>query len=122
MRVRISYGADVEDVPEELEQIFSYVMEKSAKVMNQIKQVESCIYDEDLETAFHLIDKTRSGLSKLDARLADIQSIAGGYVEYKKSEGANNVTEGRPSVDPTGNNLAGQTAEQSGSDPNSSEA
>lgn len=122
MRVRISYGADVEDVPEELEQIFSYVMEKSGKVMNQIRQVESCIYDEDLETAFNLIEKTRLGLSKLDARLADIQSIAGGYVEYKRSEGASNATERRPGMDTAGDNLAGQTTEQPGSNPNSSEA
>ena len=39
MRVRISYGADVEEVPEEIGQLFTYVSEKARLAMRNVNDL-----------------------------------------------------------------------------------
>ena len=72
MRVRISYGTDVKDVPQELEQLFLFVSEKSHNTLRQIKQIEEFLADEDVESSLNLIEKLRLSLGEMDARLVDI--------------------------------------------------
>ena len=122
MRVRISYGANIDDVPEELSQLFEYVLLKTNYTVRQTKQIEEFFRDEDVESAANLIDKLRISLAEIDNRLSDIQSISIGYVNYKENEGAEHATEGRPSVDTPRDNLAGQSPEQPTGDTYSSEA
>lgn len=112
MRVRISYGTEIEDVPEELQQLFRFVSEKTDTMCRQVRQIDEFITEEEIESSNIMIDKLRKTLSLIDQRLADIQSIGSGYVNYKQSEGVDNATEGRPSVDTAGDNSVGEDTEQ----------
>ena len=98
MRVRISYSAHIDEVPEEIEQMFTYVSSKSRKILRQIEQLESLLADEDIEATAAIVDRLRLSLSEVDLRLADVQHISAGYLDYKANEGVEDVSEGRPSV------------------------
>ena len=121
MRVRISYGTDIEDVPQELEQLFMYVSEKTHSVLRQVRQIEEFLADEEIESAVSLMDKLRLGLADIDNRIADTNQIASGYINYKENEGAENAGEGRPSVDTTGNNPVSEPPQQPTGNPHRAE-
>ena len=121
MRVRISYGTDIEEVPQELEQLFLFVSEKSHNTSKQVRQIEEFLADEDVESALSLIEKLRLSLGEIDNRLIDISSIAAGFVNYKENEGAENAGEGRPSVDTSGNNPVSEPSQQSTGNPHRAE-
>lgn len=122
MRVRISYGAHIDEVPEEIDQMFTYVSSKSRKILRQIEQLESLLADEDIEATAAIVDRLRLSLNEIDLRLADIQHISAGYLNYKANEGVENVSEGRPSVATAENDSADTTARQPESVPNNGEA
>lgn len=96
MRVKISYGADIEEVPEEIEQLFRYVSEKTHSLKNQAEHIDEALAEEEIDLALPLIDKMRRTLSTLDSRLSDIEMISAGYLNYK--EGGDNVHNRRSSV------------------------
>lgn len=122
MRVRISYGAHIDEVPEEIDQMFTYVSSKSRKVLRQIEQLESLLADEDIEATAAIVDRLRISLNEIDLRLADMQQISQGYLNYKASEGVENVSEGRPSVATAENSSADPTPRQPESVSNNGEA
>ena len=121
MRVKISYGIDIEEVPQELQKLFSYVCEKTAQTGSQVNLIDRCFSEKDIATPLNLIEKLRVGLAEIDNRLSDIQQIAGGYVNYKENEGAENAGEGRPSVDSTGDDLVSEPSQQPTSNPHRTE-
>lgn len=108
MRVKISYGVDIEDVPSEIEQLFDFVYEKKLKFENQLELAEKLLEEAELESAIEIMDKLRLTLAEMDNRIVDVSSIAQGYVHYKEQEeqeqeaGANDVSERGPFVDTTG--------------------
>lgn len=107
MRVKISYGVDIEDVPSEIEQLFDFVYEKKLKFENQLELAEKLLEEAELESAIEIMDKLRLTLAEMDNRIVDVSSIAQGYVQYKEQEqeqeaGANDVSERGPFVDTTG--------------------
>lgn len=112
MRVRISYGAEIEEVPEEINQLFTYVSEKSRRVMRSVEQMEALLEEEDLPGAQPIAEKIRIDLSNIDLRMADIQNITNGYIAYKENEGVQDVSEGRPDMVATGDSAAAPTTEQ----------
>ena len=116
MRVRISYSAHIDEVPEEIDQMFTYVSSKARKVLRQIDQLESLLADEDIEASAAIVDRLRTSLGEVDLRLADIQHISQGYLDYKSNEGVENVNEGRPSVVTAGDSPVTATAGQPTSD------
>ena len=117
MRVKISYGVDIEDVPDEIEELFDFVYSKKHNIDKQLYLVERLVEERDLEAAVATMEKLRLTLAKMDNRIADISQIAAGYVAYKEQEGVQDVSEGRPSVDTVEHSVANSTPEQSGSDP-----
>jgi|5B_taG_2_1085324.scaffolds.fasta_scaffold23298_1 hypothetical protein len=112
MRVKISYGVEIEEIPEELEELFRYVSDKSRSSMKQMQQVETFLADDEIESAMYLVEKLRRTLALVDNRLADIHMIGSGYVNYKTKEGVEDVREGRPSVDTTEERPPDRDAEQ----------
>ena len=112
MRVRISYSAHIDEVPEEIDQMFTYVSSKSRKILRQIEQLESLLADEDIEATAAIVDRLRISLNEVDLRLADMQQISGGYLNYKADEGVQNVNEGRPSVVAAEDTSVDPTAQQ----------
>tara|TARA_B100000035_G_scaffold301797_1_gene298740 strand:+ start:29 stop:397 length:369 start_codon:yes stop_codon:yes gene_type:complete len=121
VRVRISYGTDIKDVPQELEQLFLFVSKKSHNTSKHVRQIEEFLADEDVESALSLIEKLRLSLGEIDNRLNDISSIAAGFVNYKENEGAENAGEGRPSVDTAGDNPASEPPKQPTGNPHRAE-
>jgi len=113
MRVKLSYSVDIEEVLDEVSELFGYAVDKSSTVQNQVETTRDLIWEESPEAATDLINKTRKSLAELDARLADLSLILEGYVQYQKQKsGDNNETSsGRPAVDTTGNNAV-QGSEQ----------
>ena len=122
MRVRISYSAHIDEVPEEIDRMFDFVRVKSQKITKQLEQIDNLFADEDLESSKALVHKIRTSLNEIDLRLADIQHISEGYLDYKANEGVENVNEGRPGVASAGNSPVDTAPEQSTSDPNNSGA
>lgn len=100
MRVKISYGAEIDEVPEEVDQLFTYVSEKVRGLKTQTEHVEDAFSQEELEIALPLIDKMRKTLASIDQRLSDIEMISAGYLNYKQGE--QDVHAGRSSVDTSG--------------------
>ena len=111
MRVRISYGAHIDDVPEEIDRMFDFVRIKAHKITKQVEQLDAIFADEDIESASSILHKLRTSLNDMDIRLADIQDISQGYLDYKTNEGVENVNEGRPSVATAGNSPADTTTQ-----------
>jgi len=114
VRVKISYGADIEEVPEEIEQLFKYVFEKTHRLGRQAEHIDQALAEEEIDLALPLIDKMRRTLSILDSRLSDIEMISTGYLNYK--EGESDVSVRRPLVDPTGHTDVHGRTEQSSND------
>ena len=122
MRVRISYGTDIEKVPKELQKLFSFVSEEVYGTSKRTHRIEEFLHEEDIESALNLIEKLRLSLGEIDNRLLDISSIASGFVNYKENEGAENAGEGRPSVDTTGDSPVSAPPQQPTGNPHSAEA
>jgi len=122
VRVKISYGVDIEEVPDEIEELFDFVYRRKINIDKQLDLVERLIEEKDLEAAVATMDKLRLTLGKMDNRIADISSIAQGYIAYKEQEGVQDVSEGRPSVDTVEHSVAGSGPEQPGSDSDNDEA
>ena len=122
MRVKISYGVDIEEVPDEIEELFDFVYRRKLNIDKQLDLVERLIEEKDLEAAVATMDKLRLTLGKMDNRIADISSIAQGYIAYKEQEGVQDVSEGRPSVDTVEHSVVSSAPEQPGSDPDNDQA
>ena len=117
MRVKISYGVDIEEVPDEIEELFDFVYRRKINIDKQLDLVERLIEEKDLEAAVATMEKLRLTLAKMDNRISDISQIAQGYIAYKEQEGVQDVSEGRPSVDTVEHSVVGAAPEQPGSDP-----
>jgi len=117
MRVRISYGIDVKEIPVELEHLFRHVLEKHHQSNRLVRLIEECLSDDDVESVVNSIEKLRVSLAEIDNRLVDISNIATGYVNYKQNEGVENVEQGRPSVDTTEDRPPDRNTKQSTGNP-----
>ena len=117
MRVKISYGVEIEEVPDEIEELFDFVYRRKLNIDKQLDLVERLIEERDLEAAVATMDKLRLTLGKMDNRIADISSIAQGYIAYKEQEGVQDVSEGRPSVDTVEHSVVSAPPEQPGDNP-----
>ena len=108
MRVRISYGVHIEDVPQEIEQLFDFVYEKKLKLGNQLELVEKLLEEREHEASIEAMNKLRKTLEEMDARISDVSSIAAGLIDYKEQElqgASDEVRERGPFVDPASNNV-----------------
>tara|TARA_R100000388_G_C7235054_1_gene157274 strand:+ start:331 stop:666 length:336 start_codon:yes stop_codon:yes gene_type:complete len=111
VRVKISYGVEIDEVPKEIKGLLEYVYTQKNSVDMQLNLVERLIDEKDLEAAVATIDKLRLSLAKMDNRMSDISQITNGYINYVEQEGVQNVSDGRPSVDTTGSDSIGESSE-----------
>ncbi len=102
MRVKISYGADILEVPEEVDQLYTYVSDKIRALKTQTEHIEDALSEEEIDLALPLMNKMRMTLSSIDQRLADIEMISSGYLNH--IQGDEDVSNRRSSVDPSGIN------------------
>jgi len=105
MRVRISYGVDIEDVPNKVSDLIHESLDDLKLVANALRRaledLEEC--EENVSSALKSIDQSRIKLSAIDLSLSDVQAIVQGLEGYYNGE--QDVSEGRPIVDPGGNTI-----------------
>tara|TARA_Y100000593_G_scaffold14918_1_gene28829 strand:+ start:3633 stop:3977 length:345 start_codon:yes stop_codon:yes gene_type:complete len=103
MRVRISYGMEVEDIPEQAEKMgreaYVSLMESAKQLQNALEMISDA--EGDYELVLSLFDKVRHKLTKSDLIIADLLAILRGLQTY--NNGDYNVSEGRPTMDSGGN-------------------
>lgn len=104
MKVKLSYTVDLEDIPDELVLLFEDIFSKSRAFAYQAETADCLLTDGDIEPALAIMNKMRLTMLEMDSRLADLSSIAEGYLAYKKQGEDNEVQSGRSTVDTTSNN------------------
>ena len=117
MRVKISYGIELEDLPEEVIKLYDDVSKCICVLEKQSDTVEDLLEAEEYESCLSIMNKLRETMAKMDSRLADISLIMQGYVGYKKQEGEQDDTpKGRPAVDTTSGDVIPRTEQSNGGD------
>ena len=118
MRVKISYGIELEDLPEEVQKLYDGVAEWVRILESQSDTTEDLIGEQEFESCLSMLLKMQATMVKMDARITDMSNILKGYVEYKKQNGAEDELppEGRPVVDPPSSNAVPRPQESDGSD------
>ena len=113
MRVKISYGVDIEQVPGEVQKLFDDVNILLDKLGKQQDTVDDLLETKELEACVTIMDKMRRTMADMDNRVADLVSILQGYNEYIRQLGEQDDTPERgPIVDSTSSYVV-QGAEQS---------
>jgi hypothetical protein len=104
VRVKISYGVHIDEVPEEIEQLFDFVYEKKLKLESQLELAEKLLEERELDSAIEIMDKLRLTLAEMDNRIIDCSSIAQGYIEYQaqQEQGEQDVRDRGPFMDSAG--------------------
>ena len=117
MRVKISYGVELDQIPEEVQNLFDGVGEWKHTLSKQADTVHDLLATEELESCVSVMNKMRQTLAKMDARIEDLSNILAGYNTYMKQNGVeNDPPERRPVVDTTSSNVVSGTKESDGSD------
>ena len=103
MRVRISYGAEIEELPKITEELLRAALKQ---LWSSVETLERSLEElEDSENNFDstisMINKARIKLSNSDLSLSDITAILDGLNNYY-TNGEKNVSERRPTVDSSG--------------------
>lgn len=117
MRVRISYGVHIEDVPTEIEQLFDFVYEKKLKLDNQLELVEKLLEEREHEASIEAMKRLRKTLEEMDARISDVSSICEGLVAYKEQDtqgDGHEVSTRGPFMDSASDNVVQGTEQPTG--------
>ena len=89
-RVKISYGVELDHIPEEVQNLFVSVHSSSETLVIQSEMVQDLLDTEELEAAEGLMTKMRKTMGDMDARIADLSSVLVGYNNYMEQSGAEN--------------------------------
>ncbi len=102
MRVRISYGMEIEDIPNKAADLgydaLSELQDAAQQLNKAISNIEEA--DGDYSMVLSMIEKVRLKLTKSDLIITDLQAILEGLNNYHNGE--QNVSERRPTMDPRG--------------------
>jgi BMFP domain-containing protein YqiC len=115
VRVKISYGVELDQIPEEVQKLFDSVMQWQDTLSRQSDTIDDLLATEEFDACVSVMEKMRMTLGKMDSRLSDLSSILEGYDNYIKQTGVENelsTSERRPVVD-TASSHAVSRAEQS---------
>ena len=118
-RVRISYGVELDQIPEEVQNLFVSVHSSSEALVIQSEMVQDLVDTEELQAAAGLMTKMRETLGNMDARIADLSSVLEGYNNYMEQSGVENEShppEGRPIMDTPSSDVVPRGAEPDGSE------
>jgi len=101
MRVRISYGMEIEDIPDQAEEIgynaLSVLREAASTLEKAISNIEES--GNDYALVLSMLEKVRLQLTKSDLVIVDLAAILDGLNNYYIGE--QHVSEGRSTVDPS---------------------
>ena len=102
MRVRISYGINIDRVPEKTQDLIYDSIEQLRETMKLLERVVEDLErsEENSSNILSTIDKLRKNLSEADLTISDAQSILSALNNYYRGE--HDVSERRPTMDPSG--------------------
>jgi len=102
MRVRISYGMEIEDIPEQSKEIGYNALYELREAADRLEKAISNIgeSDKDYALVLSMLEKVRLQLTKSDLIITDLEAILQGLNNYHIGE--QNVSERRPTLDPSG--------------------
>lgn len=103
MRVRISYGLDIEKVPNTIQNLIYESIEALKQSIDILERASDDLEEpeESAERALESLDRSRKKLSEVDLTISDCHSLVGGLVGYYKN-GEEDVSDRRPVVDTSG--------------------
>ena len=78
-RVKISYGVELDHIPEEVQNLFVSVYNSSETLVIQAEMVQDLLDSEELQAAEGLMTKMRKTMGDMDARIAELSSVLVGY-------------------------------------------
>ena len=111
MKVKISYTADLEKIPDELTLLFENIFITSRAFAHQAETTDTLLSDGEVGAALALMNKMRLTMVEMDTRLADLSSIAEGYLAYSNQGDNHESSDRRSTVDSSSNDVV-QGAEQ----------
>jgi hypothetical protein len=102
MRVRISYGVELEEIPEKAENIGYKSIQEMEEAITTLKKAVGFINEstDDHSQILKMLEKVRLKLTKTDLIITDLQAILQGLQNYYNGE--QNVSERRSTMDPSG--------------------
>ena len=102
MRVRISYGIDIRDIPQQAQTLggdSAIELQTALETLHRaLDNIEEC--ENDYSLIITMLEKVRLKLTKTDLIITDLQAILDGLNNYYNGE--QNVSERRPTLDPSG--------------------
>ena len=103
MRVKISYGVDINDVPDTVRGLVHDSLDRLITASDMLKRILNDLDDceENISHALKELDRARKKLSETDLSLEDVHSIMIGLESYYNGE--QDVPKRRPTMDPGGN-------------------
>tara|TARA_R100000808_G_C2111031_1_gene125091 strand:- start:275 stop:619 length:345 start_codon:yes stop_codon:yes gene_type:complete len=114
MRVRISYGVDIKDIPEQVTKLLEESLERMKEIQDLLtrakRDMDNC--EQNSAHIVNTLDRARQGLGANDLTLSDVQSIMVGLANYYNGE--QNVSDRRPTMDPSGDTTAETTDSREG--------
>ena len=104
MRVRISYGMDIEDVPSKTSELLCDTAESLGEALASLKRCRDGVEDcsNDFNHIVECLDKVRQNLAAVDQSIQDVEYILQGLNNYYNGE-QKNVPDRRPTMDTSGN-------------------
>jgi hypothetical protein len=82
MKVTVSFGCDLEDIPNNMAHLLDVLSNTSMKEVNLLlEEASEESLDGDASQALESIDKARRALAKIDERLMDYAMIFNGYIK-----------------------------------------
>jgi hypothetical protein len=82
MKVTVSFGCDLEDIPNNMAHLLDVLSNTSMKEVNLLlEEAAEESLDGDASQALESIDKARRALAKIDERLMDYAMIFNGYIK-----------------------------------------
>ncbi len=117
MRVKISYGIEIEKIPEEVQKLFDVVSDAIQTLEKQSDTIDDLLEAEEIDPCVSLMGKMRITLGSMDARITDLSNILEGYSAYLKQNGVEDevsAPERRPVVDPPSSDVVPRTEQSDG--------
>ena len=114
MRVKISYGMNLAEVPIKSADLVREACTKLQAIIRTLEHTADALSDtdQDFDLPLQIIEGTRSSFTAVDETLADVQSILIGLNNYYNGE--QNVSDGRPIMDSSGDTTAETTNPREG--------
>ena len=107
MRVRVSYGMDIKDVPSKVNKLLCDTTHKLEEALASLKRCKEGLEDSESEFSYFIssLDKTRQKLAGVDQSIQDAEFILHGLQNHYKGE--QDVSDRGPTMD-----TSGDTAEE----------